>query len=319
MRQLCAVLDDYQNVALAMADWSAVAGDVEVKVFNTPLGDEDAVARALADFSIVCAMRERTPFPASLLAKLPNLRLLVTTGMRNASIDMAAAKARNVTVCGTDSAGHPTAELTVGLMIELARRIGFESARMKAREPWQTTVGVDLAGKTLGIVGLGRLGIRVAKVALALGMKVIAWSQNLTEAKCREAGVGYATKDALLQGADFISIHLQLSARTRGLIGAAELAAMKKTAFLINTSRGPIVDESALVAALRERRIAGAALDVYDVEPLPREHPLRKLDNAVLTPHLGYVTADNYRTFYGQTVEAIRAFLDGKPVRVIGG
>jgi D-3-phosphoglycerate dehydrogenase len=312
-----AVLDDYQNVALEMADWSTLK-DVEIKVFNKPLGDMDAVAKALADFSIVCAMRERTPFPRALFEKLPNLKLLITTGLRNASIDVEAAKAHGVTVCGTESAGHPTAELAVGLMIDLARKISLENARMKAGEAWQQTIGADLYGKTLGILGLGRLGTRVAKVGLAFGMKVIAWSQNLTEEKCGDAGVGFAgSKENLLKASDFVSIHLVLSPRSRGLIGAAELAQMKPSAYLINTSRGPIIDETALIAALQGRAIAGAAVDVYDTEPLPRDHPLRKLSNAITTPHLGYVTQDGYRIFYGGTVEAIRGFLDGKPVRVI--
>jgi D-3-phosphoglycerate dehydrogenase len=316
MPHRCAVLDDYQNVALALADWSALK-DIEVTVFNRPLGDTAAVAEALADYSIVCLMRERTPFPRALIERLPNLKLLVTTGLRNASIDMQAAKDHGVVVCGTDSAAHPTAELAVGLMIDLARKISLENARMKAGEIWQQTIGTDLQGKTLGIIGLGRLGSRVARVGLAFGMNVIAWSQNLTPEKCREAGVGYATKEELLRQSDFISIHLVLSPRSRGLIGAPELALMKPTAYLINTSRGPIVDEMALVAALKTRAIGGAALDVYDIEPLPRDHPLRKLSNAITTPHLGYVTEGSYRIFYAQTVEAVRAFLDGKPVRVI--
>jgi len=313
----CAILDDYQNVALSMADWSKVKADAEIKVFNEPFTSADEVAKALAGFEIICAMRERTPFPRGMFEKLPALKLLVTTGMRNAAIDMAAAKDRGVMVCGTDSAGHPTAELTIGLMIDLARKISVENARMKAGEPWQVTVGGDLHGKTLGILGLGRLGQRVAKVGLAFGMKVIAWSQNLTPEKCREAGVGYATKDDLLRQSDFITIHMVLSSRSRGLIGAHDLSLMKPTAYLINTSRGPLIDETALIAVLKENRIAGAGLDVYDVEPLARDHPLRRLPNVLLTPHLGYVTTDNYRLFYGQTAEDVRAFLDGKPVRVI--
>ena len=315
----CAVLDDYQNVALKLADWSRVAGDAEVKVFNESLGDTGQVAKALAGYAIVCLMRERTLFPRALFEKLPDLKLLVTTGMRNAAIDMAAAKDRGVLVCGTESAGHPTAELAVGLMIDLARKISFEDARMKAGEKWQATIGTDLNGKTLGILGLGKLGSRVAKVANAFGMKVVAWSQNLTAEKCKEAGAAYATKDDLLKQSDFITIHLVLSARSRGLIGENEIKLMKPSAFLINTSRGPIIDEAALVAALKAKTIAGAGLDVYDTEPLPTEHPLRKLPNVVLTPHLGYVTEGNYRTFYSQTVEAIRAFIDGKPVRVVSG
>lgn len=313
----CAVLDDYQNVALQMADWSKVASEVDVKVFNSGLGDLDAVARTLQGFAIVCLMRERTPFPRALIEKLPDLKFLVTTGARNASIDVAAAKERGIVVCGTEGFGHPTAELTVGLMIDLARKISFENARMKAGEAWQSTIGIDLFGKTLGILGLGKLGGRVAKAGQAFGMKVLAWSQNLTPEKCRELGVDYASKNELLKQSDFITIHLQLSDRTRGLVGASDLAQMKSTAFLINTSRGPIVDEKALLAALKDNKIAGAGLDVYDIEPLPRDHTLRKLPNVVLTPHLGYVTEGTYRVFYGQTVDAIRAFLDGKPIRVI--
>ena len=313
----CAILDDYQNVALSMADWSKIKADAEIKVFNEPFASADEAAKALTGFDIVCLMRERTPFPRAMFEKLPGLKLVVTTGMRNAAIDMQAAKERGVMVCGTDSAGHPTAELTIGLMIDLARKISVENARMKSGEPWQVTVGGDLNGKTLGILGLGRLGQRVAKVGLAFGMKVIAWSQNLTPEKCREAGVEYATKDDLLRQSDFITIHMVLSPRSRGLIGAHELSLMKPQAYLVNTSRGPLIDEGALIGALKENRIAGAGLDVYDVEPLPRDHTFRKLPNVLLTPHLGYVTTDNYRLFYGQTAEDVRAFLDGKPVRVI--
>lgn len=313
----CAILDDYQNVALSMADWSKIKADAEIKVFNELFASADEAAKALTGFDIVCLMRERTPFPRAMFERLPGLKLVVTTGMRNAAIDMQAAKDRGVMVCGTDSAGHPTAELTIGLMIDLARKISVENARMKSGEPWQVTVGGDLNGKTLGILGLGRLGQRVAKVGLAFGMKVIAWSQNLTPEKCRDAGVEYATKDDLLRQSDFITIHMVLSPRSRGLIGAHELSLMKPQAYLVNTSRGPLIDEGALIGALKENRIAGAGLDVYDVEPLPRDHTFRKLPNVLLTPHLGYVTIDNYRLFYGQTAEDVRAFLDGKPVRVI--
>jgi phosphoglycerate dehydrogenase-like enzyme len=317
MAHRCAILDDYQNVALKAADWSPVAKDLDIKVFNEPLGGQDKVIQALADFEIVCGMRERTPFPRAVISALPKLRLLITTGARNASFDLAAAKDHNVTVCGTPGFGNPTAGLAIGLMLELTRRIGFENARMKAGEPWQVTIGPDLEGHTLGVVGLGKLGARVAKVAQALGMKVIAWSQNLTPEKCREVGVEYAAKEDLIRQADFISIHVVLSQRTRGLIGPKELALMKPTAYLINTSRGPIVDEAALLAALGEKRIAGAGLDVFDVEPLPRDHPFRKMDNVVLTPHLGYVSMQNYRAYFAGVVEDIRGWLDGKPVRVI--
>lgn len=317
MPMRCAVLDDYQNVALTMADWSRVTGDVEVTVFNESLGDTDAVARALQGFQIVCLMRERTPFSRALFEKLPDLKLLVTSGARNAAIDMAAAKDRGVIVCGTDGAKHPTAELAIGLMIDLARNISVENARMKAGEPWQSTVGGDLFQHTLGILGLGNLGGRVAKVAQAFGMRVLAWSQNLTPERCKDVGVEYATKEELLKQSDFITIHMVLSDRSRGLIGAPELALMKPSAYIINTSRGPIIDEAALITALQDRTIAGAGLDVFNTEPLPRDHILRKLPNVVLTPHLGYVTQDGYKLFYGGTVDAIRAFLDGKPIKVI--
>jgi phosphoglycerate dehydrogenase-like enzyme len=313
----CAILDDYQNIALELADWSAVAQDVDIQVFTHPLGDQQRVIEALRETEIVCLMRERTPFPRAVIEALPQLKLIVTTGMRNAAIDVAAAQERGVAICGTGSAQHPTAELAFGLMLGLARKISFEDAQLKQGAPWQTTIGIDLIDKTLGLLGLGKLGSRVARYAQAFDMKVLAWSQNLTEARCKEAGATYASKEDLLRQSDFISIHLVLGARTRALIGAADLAHMKPSAFLINTSRGPIVEEAALIDALRHRRIAGAALDVYDVEPLPLEHPLRRLPNAVLTPHLGYVTEDNYRTFYRETVEDIRAWLDGKPVRLL--
>ena len=317
MAYRCAILDDYQNVALQVADWSPVAKDLDIKVFNEPLGGQDKVIQALADFDIVCGMRERTPFPRAVISALPKLRLLITTGARNASFDLAAAKDHNVVVCGTPGFGNPTAGLTIGLMLELTRRIGFENARMKAGKPWQVTIGADLEGHTLGVIGLGKLGTRVAKVAQALGMKVIAWSQNLTPDKCREAGVEYAAKEALLGQADFVSIHVILSQRSRGLIGAKELGRMKPTAYLINTARGPIVDEAALLAVLNDKRIAGAALDVFDVEPLPLDHPFRKMDNVVLTPHLGYVSTQNYRAYFKGVVEDIRGWIDGKPVRAI--
>jgi phosphoglycerate dehydrogenase-like enzyme len=313
----CAILDDYQNVALQVADWSPVAKDLDIKVFNEPLGGQDKVIRALADFEIVCGMRERTPFPRAVIEALPKLRLLITTGARNASFDLQAAKERNVVVCGTPGTGNPTAGVAVGLMLELTRRIGFENARMKSGQLWQTTIGIDLEGQTLGVIGLGKLGTRVANIAKAFGMKVIAWSQNLTPEKAREAGVDYASKEDLLRRADFISIHVILSQRTRGLIGANELGLLKPTAYLINTSRGPIIEEAALLAALKEKRIAGAGLDVFDVEPLPLDHPLRRLDNVVLTPHLGYVSVQNYRAYFAGVVEDIRAWMDGKPVRVM--
>jgi D-3-phosphoglycerate dehydrogenase len=263
-------------------------------------------------------MRERTAFPRAVIEKLPNLKLLITTGMRNASIDLDAAKARGIVVCGTPAFGNATAAVATGLMLELARHIGYENARLKAGAVWQTTTGLDLEGLTLALLGLGKLGTRVAEIGRAFKMNVIAWSQNLTPEKSSEAGVEYVSRDDLFRRADFLSIHLQLSDRTRGLVGAREIGLMKKTAYLINTSRGPIVDEVALLAALRDKRIAGAGLDVFDIEPLPVTHPFRKLDNVVITPHLGYVVEQNYRAFFAGMVDDIRAFLDGKPVRVLG-
>ena len=312
-----AILDDYQSVSQKVADWSPVTKDVNFKVFTEALGGPDKVIAALKDCNIVCLMRERTSFGKDVIDALPNLKLIVTSGMRNAAIDIAAAAARGIPVCGTESLGPPTAELTFGLMLELARQMGVENARLKAGARWQSTLGIDLYGKTLGILGLGKLGTRVARIANAMDMKVIAWSQNLTAEKAQGAGATLVSKEELLRQSDFVTIHMQLSARTRGLIGAAELALMKPTAFFINTSRGPIADEKAIEAVLKAKKIAGAAIDVYNEEPLPIEHPFRYLDNIVITPHLGYVTAENYKRFYGHMVEDIRAWLDGKPVRVI--
>jgi D-3-phosphoglycerate dehydrogenase len=311
------VLDDYQNVALTAADWSAVSGEIDVTVFDAPFGSPEAAKRALAGFHIICAMRERTPFPRDLIEALPDLKLLITTGARNNSFDLVAAAERGVVVCATGGYGNPTVGIVFGLMLELTRRIGFENARMKALAPWQVTVGTDLEGLTLGLIGLGRLGRRVAIVAQAFGMKVIAWSQNLTAEACQAAGVEYAGKDDLFRAADVVSVHVVLSARSRGLIGTAELALMKPTAYLVNTARGPIVDENALIAALSERRIAGAGLDVFSTEPLPLDHPFRRLDNVVMTPHLGYVSRQNYARYFADMIEDIRAFLDGQPIRVI--
>src|SRR5437660_3579702 len=313
----CAILDDYQNVALKLADWGQLKAEVDVRVYNESLGDQASVIRTLKDCSIVCLMRERTLFPRTVFDGLPELKLVVTSGSRNAAIDLAAAEDRKVIVCGTESPGNPTAELTYGLILELARKVGFENARLKGGARWQSTLGIDLGGKTLGVIGLGKLGSKVAQIGRAFGMNVLAWSQNLTEDRAREVGATLVSKEELFRQSDFITVHLQLSPRTRGLVGAKELALMKPSAFFINTSRGPIVEEAALLDALRGKRIAGAGIDVYDVEPLPLEHPIRKMDNAVTTPHLGYVTEDNYRRFYGQMVENIRAWLDGKPVRLI--
>jgi phosphoglycerate dehydrogenase-like enzyme len=314
----CAILDDYQSVALGLADWSTLAGEVEFTVFNAPLGGPDEIARALQGFDMVVLTRERTAFPRRLIEALPDLRLLVSTGKRNWVLDLEAAHERGIVTCSTDTTGNPTTALAIALMLELTRRIGYESERLKNGAPWQSTLGVDIEGKTLGLIGLGRLGSKVATIAQALDMKVIAWSQNLNAARCAAVGVVLApSKEALLREADIVSLHVVLSPRTRGLIGPKEFALMKRSAYLINTARGPVVDEAALIAALRERRIAGAGLDVFDVEPLPGDHPLRKLDNVVLSPHLGYVTAENFRTCYGGVVENIRAFLDGKPIRLM--
>jgi D-3-phosphoglycerate dehydrogenase len=312
-----AILDDYQNVALKLADWSPISKDVEVRVFNAPLGNDDAVIKALQGFAIVNMMRERTPFLRKVIEGLPDLKLLITTGARNASIDLKACAERGITVCGTGGVGSPTTGIAIGLMLELTRRIGFENTRMKANEAWQVTMGQDLEGLTLGVLGLGKLGQRVTNVAKAFGMKVIAWSQNLTPEKSKEGGAEYVSKDDLFAKADIVSLHVVLSDRTRGIVGAKELGLMKKTAYLVNTSRGPLVDEKALIAALATKSIGGAGLDVFDVEPLPRDHVFRKMDNVVLTPHLGYVSQQNYAKMYPDIVEDIRAWLDGKPVRVI--
>jgi D-3-phosphoglycerate dehydrogenase len=317
MAARCAILDDYQNVALKSADWSKVKGDVEFKVFNEHLGGPDKVIAALSGFQIVIAMRERTGFPKAVIEALPDLKLLITTGMRNASIDTETAKARGVTVCGTPNFGNPTSGIAIGLMLELTRHIGYENARLHAGATWQSTIGPDLEGMTLGVLGLGKLGAHTANIAKAFGMKVIAWSQNLTAEKCAAAGVGYVGKDDLFRQSDFITIHVVLSPRTRGIVGAKELGLMKPSAFIINTSRGPLIDEAALIAALRDKKIGGAGLDVFDTEPLPLDHPLRKMDNVVITPHLGYVSEQNYRHYFSGVVEDIRGFLDGKPVRVL--
>ena len=312
-----ALLDDYQSAALRMADWSRLQKDHKVVAFKERLPDVDAVARALADFEIVGVMRERTPFPRALFERLPKLKLLVTTGKRNASIDLEAAKAHGVTVCNTGGAGRATADLAIGLMIALARHFREEFHAMRPGGGWQTTLGMDLDGKTLGLLGLGNLGAKVGRIGAAMGMKVVAWSQNLTPEQASERGAERVEKDELFRRADVISIHLILSDRTRGLVGARELGLMKPTALLINTSRGPIVDEAALLAALKERRIAGFGADTFNVEPLPSDHPLRAEPRALLTPHLGYVTEDTYRDFYAGMVAAIEAWLAGKPINVL--
>lgn len=311
-----AILDDYQGVARRMADWASLPAGTEVVVFADHLKDLAAIAKRLADVEAVVAMRERTAFPRALLEKLPRLKLLVTTGMRNASIDVGAAVERGVVVCGTAGLPYPTAELAWGLILALARRIPEED-RATREGRWQVSCGLGLNGKTLGVIGLGGLGSRVAKIGRAFEMDVIAWSQNLTAARAAEIGATLVSKDELLTRSDVVSIHLVLSERTRGLLGARELSQMKRTAYLINTSRGPIVDEAALAAAVRAGTIAGAGLDVYDDEPLPLDHPLRNLPNTVITPHLGYVTEETYRIFYGHALEDVKAWLAGQPVRVL--
>jgi len=310
------ILDDYQGVALTCADWSAVRARYDIQVIREHVADEDELVRRIAGSEVVVAMRERTPFPAALFDRLPALRLLVTTGAKNAAIDLDAARARGVTVCGTGNTGNAVPEITIGMMIALARNFVAEDASIRAGG-WQHTVGIGLAGATLGIVGLGRLGIPVAKLAQAFGMDVVAWSPHLTVERAAEHGVRAVDRSTLFATADFITIHLPLSDRSRGLIGAEDLARMKPTAYLINTSRGPIVDEASLVTALRERRIGGAGLDVYDTEPLPAEHPFRSLPNTLVLPHVGYVTWDVYRLWFGQAVEDVLAWADGAPVRVL--
>jgi phosphoglycerate dehydrogenase-like enzyme len=311
-----AVLDDYQEVARHFGPWETLGDDVEVTVFHDHISNDGVLRDLLADFEVIVAMRERTPFTAKRLAELPNLKLLVTTGMGNAAIDMDAARERGVTVCGTGGLPSPTAELTWGLILALTRNILEEDRRMR-EGGWQRTIGPELAGRTLGIVGLGRLGSRVARIANAFEMEVTAWSQNLTPGAAEAAGARAVEKDELFATADIVTLHTRLSDRTRGLVGARELALMKPTAFLVNTSRGPIVDEKALLTALHRGAIAGAALDVYDKEPLPQDHPLRAAQRTLLTPHLGYVTEGTYEVFYRDAVEDVAAFVRGEPVRVL--
>ncbi|WDM15447.1 D-2-hydroxyacid dehydrogenase family protein [Streptomyces lavenduligriseus] len=316
MRLRCVVLDDFQGVATEAADWSVLEGRVEVVALREHLHDEDALAAALADYDIVVTLRERVLFPGSLIPRLPRLKLLIASGMRNSVIDYAAAEAHGVTVCGTQSSGTPPVELTWALLLGLARGIVQENNALRAGGPWQSTVGADLHGRRLGLLGLGRIGSRVARVGLAFGMRVCAWSRNLTEERAEEVGVELAgSKEELLSGSDFVSVHLALGDRTRGLVGAAELALMKPTAYLVNTSRAAIVDQDALLAALHEGRIAGAGVDVFDIEPLPAGHPMRTAPRLLATPHLGYVSQANYTTYYGQAVENIQAYLAGSPLR----
>jgi phosphoglycerate dehydrogenase-like enzyme len=304
-----AILDDYQNVALRLADWSSVRQHAEITVFNDHLADASAVIERLRPFDVVCVMRERTPLPREILQQLPNLKLIASTGPRNASIDSAAATDLGIAVTATGYDATPTIEFTWSLILASMRGIDREAASLKAGG-WQTGLGSNLRGKTLGVVGLGNIGNEVARIGLAFGMKVIAWSQNLTAEKASAADAILVDKQTLFREADVVSIHLVLSGRTRGLIGRSEFTLMKPTARLVNTSRGPIVDEAALIDALQAHRIAGAAVDVFEVEPLPPDHPFRKLQNLLATPHIGYVTEDLYRTFYGDAAENITKWLE---------
>ncbi|GGJ32575.1 D-2-hydroxyacid dehydrogenase family protein [Deinococcus roseus] len=314
----CAVLDDDQQVALQLADWSVLAPQVHTTAFHEHFDSEARLIETLQDFEMVVIMRERTPFPAQVLQHLPHLKLLVTSGMRNASIDLTAARNQGITVCGTSSSSQPPIELTWALILGLARHLHTESHHFKTSGPWQSTLGTGLSGKHLGVLGLGKIGSQVARIGQAFGMQVSAWSQNLTPEKAREHGVTLAAnKMALLEQADVITLHLVLSERTRGMIGQGELRSMKPNAHLINTSRAAIVNEHALIQALKENWIAGAGLDVYEQEPLPANHPLRTLPNVLGTPHLGYVTEENYRVYFQQAVEDIQAYLQGQPIRVL--
>jgi phosphoglycerate dehydrogenase-like enzyme len=311
-----AILDDYQRVALSCAGWETLPGAPEITVFTEHIAGTADLVAALEPFDVIVAMRERTPFTAERLGKLPELHLLVTTGMVNASIDLAAARSRGVAVCGTRGSGAATAELTWGLILALVRHIPAEDQRIRAGG-WQHTVGFGLRGRTLGIAGLGRQGRQVAAIGRAFGMELLAWSQNLDPAAAREAGADPVSKQELFSRSDIVTVHYALGPRSTGIVGASDLARMKPTAYLVNTSRGPIVDTDALLAVLHAGKIAGAALDVYDTEPLPGDHPLRSAPRTVLTPHLGYVADDAYRSFYAEAVEDIAAFAQGAPLRVL--
>ena len=311
-----AILDGYQRVARGLADWDRLPAGSELAVLDRHVADREELVRALEPFDVLVAMRERTPFPADLLDRLPRLRLLVTTGMRNASIDLDACRRRGVAVCGTGGAGLPTAELAWGLILALAKRITAEDRAVRAGA-WQTGLTADLGGRRLGVVGLGRLGTRVAAVGAAFGMEVVAWSPNLTAGRAAEGGAAPVGKRELFATADVVSLHLVLSGRTRGVVGAGEIGAMRPSALFVNTARAGLVDQDALLAALRAGRIAGAGLDVFPVEPLPADDPLLALPNVVLTPHLGYVTAEGYAVFYHDALEDILAWAAGRPVRLL--
>ncbi|QJC52492.1 D-2-hydroxyacid dehydrogenase family protein [Paenibacillus albicereus] len=318
MKKKCTILDDYQEAALRCGDWSRLSDRIELSVLAEHHDRADELAELLRDEEIIVIMRERTPFREELLARLPKLKLLVTTGMRNASIDLEAAARLGIAVSGTRGSSEAPIELTWALLLGLARHIRAENDALRSGGPWQSTIGSDLSGRTLGLLGLGKIGSRVAEIGLAFGMDVLAWSPNLTAERAEAAGAELAaSKEELLRRSDFVSVHLVLGDRTRGLIGADELGLMQPHAFLINTSRGPIVDEPALIEALRMGRIAGAGLDVFDVEPLPEDHPFRTLPNVLATPHIGYVTERNYRLYFEDAVEDIEAWLDGAPIRLL--
>jgi D-3-phosphoglycerate dehydrogenase len=313
-----AILDDYQRVAERFADWSMVRAQCTIEVFDRNLGSVDEAAAALADFDVICLLRERMAMPAALIERLPKLKLICVTGAHNRTLDLAAAEARGIVVSHTRNASteNPTAELTWGLILGAARRIDLENRNVRSGG-WQTTVGQTLHGRTLGVLGLGRLGKVVARIGAAFGMEVAAWSPNLTAERAAEAGTRLVSKSELFALSDVVTIHMVLSDRTRGLVGAEELALLGENGILVNTSRGPLVQEDALIAALRERRLGLAALDTFDVEPLPKDHPFRTMDNLLATPHLGYVTSETYQVFYADVVENIEAFLSGRPIRLL--
>ncbi|MGD9829159.1 MAG: D-2-hydroxyacid dehydrogenase family protein [Hyphomicrobiaceae bacterium] len=313
-----AILDDYQDVARKLSDWSRLEKEHEVVVFTRHLGGVEQCAEALAPFDVVAITRERTAFPRALIEKLTNLKLIATAGMRNAAIDMAAAKERGIMVCGTSSTPHSTSELTMALILAFARNLAYEDRRMREGH-WQSTVGTTLHGRTLGVVGLGKQGGEVAHLARAFGMKLIGWSQNMTDEQAAKHGATRVSKEELFRTADVVTLHLVLSDRTRGIVGAPELALMQPTAFIVNTSRGPLIDEKALLEALHAGRIKGAAIDVYETEPLPPDHPLRSAPRTLLSPHLGYVSEETLRVFHGQNADSIAHWLAGSPVRVLNG
>ena len=311
-----AILDDYQGTAKDLADWSQLPAGVEVEFFQDHIVDEDQLVERLKDFDLVQGMRERTPFPRSVLSRLPKLRLLITTGRRNASFDIEAASDLGITVCGTNGGGEGPTELTWGLILAMLRHIPEEEQRSRAGS-WGTTIGIGVKGKTLGLIGLGHIGSLVARVATAFDMNIIAWSQNMTAERAKECGATLVDKETLFKESDIVSVHLVLSDRTRGLVGASDLALMKSSAYIVNISRGPIIDEKALIDVLERRAIAGAALDTFDIEPLPKDHPLFKTPNTLICPHLGYVIDDSYEAFNAGIIENVRAFTSGEPVRTI--